>query len=344
MKPSLLLAVSLALSVAPQLATAQQAPPAPPSSVPAQSNGDAGDPVRRAQGHFQRGVQLYEEQNYDGALAEFSRAHEIVPNYRILYNLAQTQVERHDDVEAVRLFGEYLEQGGNDIAAARRLATARERDALLERIASVKIESNVDGAELWVDGRSRGVVPSSQALRLNSGHRELRLQKPGFEPVTRWLTLAGGDALVVDMKLERTESSALAPALTLARGNAEPASAGSSNAGLWVSAGATALFAGATATFAILTANENRDLDRELDRFQADTINLDETRSRVRTFAALTDGFAVATALGFGSLLYFIIRDSGGSERGRSSPGEARQATPIRVLVGSSSVTLSKSF
>src|SRR5687767_10373630 len=71
--------------------------PAPEASrVSTTSSTPKGDTrIRRAQSHFRRGVDLYEERNYDGALAEFSRAHELVPNYRVLYNLAQTQVERH---------------------------------------------------------------------------------------------------------------------------------------------------------------------------------------------------------------------------------------------------------
>jgi hypothetical protein len=344
MKRSHLLLVSLAFASAPQHARAQEPASASQPARAQNAQGPRGevgdDKVRRAQSHFQRGVQLYEEENYEGALAEFSRAHELVPNYRILYNLAQTQVERHDYVEAVRLFGEYLEQGGADIAPARRQATARERDGLLERIATVQVEINVGGAELWVDGRSRGVVPSSTSLRLNSGHTELRLQKSGYAPATRELTLAGGDSLVVDMKLERTALPTPAPV----SGVAEPARTGGSNTALWVSAAATTLFAGATVTFAILTANENRDLDRELDQFQPDSTKLDDTRSRVRTLAALTDGFGVATVLGFGSTLYFILSNSGKSESVRSNPAEAAPSTNVRVLVGGSGLALRKDF
>src|SRR5690348_12705741 len=55
--------------------------------------------VRAARSHFQRGVVLYRSGAYDAALAEFSRAYDAAPNYRILYNLAQIQAQKHDYVE-----------------------------------------------------------------------------------------------------------------------------------------------------------------------------------------------------------------------------------------------------
>jgi hypothetical protein len=283
-------------------------------------------------------VEFYEERNYDGALAEFSRAHELVPNYRVLYNLAQTQVERHDYVDAIRLFGEYLEQGGGEIPAARREATERERQSLLERVASVQIQSS-GGAELWVDGRSQGIVPSRHTLRLNAGMAEVRLEKPGYEPVSRQLTIVGGDSLVVQMRLQPSvpaETVVRPAAATVDRRAAE----GGANTELWLSAGATTLLAGATLTFAVLATRENSVLDRELRQYQENAARLDDTRSRLRTYAALTDGFGVATVVGLGATLFFAIAGSDDD----ASPAPADRADRVRVLVSSSGVRVGKDF
>ena len=293
--------------------------------------------VRRAQGHFQRGVGFYEERNYDAALAEFSRAHALVPNYRVLYNLAQTQVERHDYVDAIRLFAEYLELGGAEIPPARRQATERERESLLERVASVRVESNVGGAELWVDGRSRGIVPSRYTLRLNAGMADVRLEKPGYVPVSRQLTIVGGDSVLVQMQLDPrapVEAAARPPAA-----RAEPGDAGSAaNTGLWLSAGATTLLAGATGTFAVLASRENSELDRELRQYQENTARLDDTRARLRTYAALTDGFGAATIVGLGATLFFAL----GGSRDEASPAE--RAERVRVMISGSGITLRRAF
>jgi tetratricopeptide (TPR) repeat protein len=295
-------------------------------------------PVRRAQRHFQRAVALYEEQNYDGALAEFARAHELVPNYRVLYNMAQTQVERHDYVDAVRLFAEYLDQGSTEIPAARRQAAERERASLLDRIATVQIESNVGGAELWVDGRSRGAIPSSHALQLNSGMAELRLEKVGYRAASRQLTLVGGDSVVVGMNLEPTSPPELrsrsADAPSLDRRDEDRGS----SSGLWLSVGATTLLVGATTTFAVLAARSDSDLDGELRHYHEDATSLDETRSRVRRYAALADGFGVASVLGLGAVLYFAL--SGSAE----DAAPADRADGVRVSIAGSGIRLRKDF
>jgi hypothetical protein len=294
--------------------------------------------VRRAQSHFRSGVDLYEERNYDGALAEFFRAHELVPNYRVLYNLAQTQAERHDYVDAIRLFDEYLEHGGSEIPAPRRAATEEERDSLLERVASVRIESNVEGAELWVEGRARGLVPKSHTLQLNAGMADVRLEKPGYEPASRQLSIVGGDSVVVQMRLaRRTAAEAVARPSGASKAGRRQVEGGA-NTELWLSAGATTLLAGVTATFAVLATRENAELDRGLRQHQADRARLDDTRSRVRSSAALTDGFGAATIVGLGATLFFLI--SGSDEEATF----ADRADRVRVLIGSSGVSLRKDF
>jgi len=328
---SLLLAFALT-HLASAAAAQAPSPPAGAGAKAASTTLDASARVQRAQSHFQRGVELYEERDYDGALAEFSRAHELVPNYRVLYNLAQTQVERHDYVDAIRLFSEYLEQGGQEIPAARREATELERESLLARVASVQIESNVDGAELWVGGRSRGVVPREHALRLNAGIAVLRLEKPGHAPVSRQLSIVGGDSVRLRVRLE---PSAPGDAGAAAAQREPRAAGGGARTALWLSAGASTLLAGATTTFAVLATRANAELDRELRRYHGDTARLDDTRARVRTHAALADGFGVATLVGLGATLYFAL--SGAEE-------EARSAARVRVLVGRSGVGVRTDF
>ena len=66
-----------------------------------------------AQRRFQRGIELYKESDFDAALVEFKRAYELVPSYKILYNLGQVSYQRHDYASALRYFRQYLEEGGD---------------------------------------------------------------------------------------------------------------------------------------------------------------------------------------------------------------------------------------
>src|SRR4051812_4490754 len=82
--------------------------------------------VEIARTHFQRGVALYRATAYDAALAEFTRAYDSAPNYRILYNLAQIQAQRHDYVASLRLFRRYLDDGAAHVPEARAEAVTGE--------------------------------------------------------------------------------------------------------------------------------------------------------------------------------------------------------------------------
>src|SRR5262245_55283292 len=75
----------------------------------------APSPTDEARERFGRGVQLFHEGSLEAALAEFQKAHQLAPNYRLHYNIAQVQYELHNFVEALRSFWKYLAQGGSEI-------------------------------------------------------------------------------------------------------------------------------------------------------------------------------------------------------------------------------------
>jgi hypothetical protein len=165
------------------------------------------------------------------------------------------------------------------------------------------------------------------------------LEKLGYKAASRQLTLVGGDSVVVEMNLEPTSPpeemrSRSADTPSLDRRDDERGSSG----GLWLSVGATALLAGATTTFAILAARSDSELDRDLRHYQEDTTSLDDTRSRVRKYAALADGFGVASVLGLGAVLYFAL--SGSDEE--AAPAD--RADGVRVMLAGSGIRLRKDF
>ena len=53
----------------------------------AEQGSGGGGGVSSARDHFMRGVELYQDEEYEAALAEFFRANEIAPHYGLLYNI-----------------------------------------------------------------------------------------------------------------------------------------------------------------------------------------------------------------------------------------------------------------
>ena len=67
-----------------------------------------GDPsgaaVDQAKAHFKTGTELYDENNFRGALVEFQRAYQLAPSYRVLYNIGQVDMELADYAGALTAY------------------------------------------------------------------------------------------------------------------------------------------------------------------------------------------------------------------------------------------------
>lgn len=252
---------------------------------------------------FERGVELYGEGNLDAALVQFERAYELIPNYRVLYNLAQIQAERHEYVAALSFYERYLEQGGDQVPEARRVESLAQIESLRERVGQLWVESDVPGAKLFVDDELVSALPLSSPIPINAGVRRLRLEKPGYTPVFRKLKVAGGDTPRVRIPLRAAVASAasssdVASSSDRARPDYRPA---------WIASAATVVLAGASVTMGLLARAANRDLDRSLDLFPGRPEQVEHDRSRLKTYAALTDGLAAVSILSLGVSLYLGV-------------------------------------
>src|SRR5262245_57300010 len=104
--------------------------------------------IEDARERFRRGVDFYREGSYDAALAEFSKAYEIAPDYRVLYNLAQVQSERRDYAAALRLVDDYVKRGQGEIGEERLEQVRNWRPQLKIRVAALWEHCQLDGVEL----------------------------------------------------------------------------------------------------------------------------------------------------------------------------------------------------
>jgi hypothetical protein len=279
--------------------------------------------VDEARQRFQRGVDLFKEGSYDAALAEFNKAYELAPNFRILYNIAQVQQERHDYVAALQFLERYLAQGGADVPSDRRDQVGRDITALHSRVAHLTITSEVAGAEVLVDGVSAGRTPLSDAILVSAGVRQIQLRKPGYEAATRSLTIAGGEAARAELHLTKLQDPGARAALASSTSKGDESYAkdrgasgdNGSRPAMWIALSTTALFTGGAVTFAVLTNEASKDLDDELNRIPADQSSIDDTRSRLRRDALLTDVLTAGAVVSGGFFLYFALSGSGSSAR-----------------------------
>jgi PEGA domain len=301
--------------------------------------GNDSSKTAQASTHFQRGVQLYRQRSFDAALAEFEKSYELAPDYHLLFNLAQVQLERHDYVAALKRFREYLQVGGAQIDATRRSEVEQEIERINDFVAEVSFVVTPEGTQISLDGAELGAAPLAAPIVINSGVHRVLLSKPGFTTVQQTLTVAGGDSprIVVALRPAQDEARPLVsdspatPGVTSSRpgptqrSEATPAArVERSNTPLWISLGAAVAFGGASGVMAVVTNDAKREFASELDRFGASRGDVDSARSKLKTDALVTDVLAGAALVSAGFCVYFIA--SGGSS--------SEEAPPPRVGFG----------
>jgi PEGA domain/Tetratricopeptide repeat len=298
------------------------------------------DKVEEARARFQRGVELYREGSFDAALAEFNKAYDLAPNYRVLYNMAQVQSERHDYVAALKLLEKYLEEGGGDIAPERKDQVTKEIATLRGRVTELKVSTNVEGAELLIDGVVSGTTPFTEPVLISAGVRQLQLRKTGYETANKTMTVAGGDEVAVEFELtELPESSSGSGGLAVQTSamptqDSRPVDDRPSKAPMWITLASTGLLAGGAVTFAVITKKADDELERELNKMPLDQDRVTSKRDDVKRNALLTDGFTAASVISAGLFVYFAISTS------KSSSSDAKTTTTANVRIAPSPTSL----
>jgi hypothetical protein len=169
-------------------------------ATPPQAGAGAGS-TDAARQHYDRGVKLYEEEDYRAALIEFKRAYEIAPNTAVLFNIGQSYYQLLDYANALTTFEKYQSEAGADIPAARKAQVTSEVEELRGRVARVTVTVNVPDAEIFVDDTSVGKSPLSTPLLVSAGRRKITAQKAGKQAGTKIVEAAGGDQLSVQLDL-----------------------------------------------------------------------------------------------------------------------------------------------
>lgn len=158
--------------------------------------------IEEAMPHFQRGVDLYDENDFTNALIEFRRAYDIAQDYHVLYNLAQTCYQLQNYACALDSFQRYLSEGGSQLTRERKAYVDKEISKLKTRVASVRVAVNVPGADIAVDDEKVGTSPLGHPLTVSQGKRKITATLDGRPPATKTIEIAGGDSTSISLDIE----------------------------------------------------------------------------------------------------------------------------------------------
>jgi hypothetical protein len=313
-----------ALCVLSMLATGSrvfaQVPDAPPDA--AQQDASA---RREASVRFRRGVQLFDEGNYEAALIEFQRTYDAAPSYRVLFNIGQCHLAMQHYLEALSAYERYLEVGGDQVPADRREMLRRQVADLRERTGTLEISTDVDGVEITIDDQPRGTTPLAEPVPLDIGRHRVEARAQGYETMTRSITIAGGEHAELDLELEPL------PTITIETSSADDnrRMRRVGHIGL-VATGVLAV--GATITGG-LTLGANRDLEREVATFPGDPDDISGARGRTQALSLTTD-IVGGTALALGTTSLVLLLADARRHRAPDEPSVAVGANRRGIFVG----------
>lgn len=291
---------------------AADASPSPAGASPAAADAKPPEPARepvttveKAKVHYDRGIQLYAEENFDAALTEFERAYELAPNYKILYSLALIQRHQNNYAAALANFQRYLREGGAGLSDDRRSEVEKEIAVLKPRCATVQIKANVDGADVFVDdesacastsmGKCFGKTPIVGAIIVNPGRRKIVASKAGYATATSIVTLVGLDAISVNLELTSLN-------------HAEPkVDVGPRNRAI-IAWSATGVFGAAAAVTGVFALNAQSKLKTDRDGVGADPNALSHDAKQVKTLSLVADIFTVTAVVGGLVSTYFTYK------------------------------------
>lgn len=298
---AMLLAIA-SVTTASSMAVAQGAPPpassapGPTTSVSTGSQEPSAANMEEARKHYERGLQLTNEENYEAALVEMERAYQLAPSYRIQYNLGRIHRQLNNYSAALRAYETYLQEGGANIPSERRAEVEKDLTVLKTRIASIEVVTNVPGADVSIDDVPIGKTPLTRTVVVNPGRRRVSASKPGYAPAAQVVTVAGTDALVVRLDL-----------VDLRRPAERPVDYGPRNRAL-VGWGITGALTITSVVMGVVALNANDKLSTARQQFGAKPDDLESQSSKVSTFSALCDGFTVASIVGAGVSTYLTIK------------------------------------
>ena len=303
----------------------------------AQASGPSEDAKTRASAHFRRGVELFQEQAYRASLAEFQRAYDIAPDYRLLFNLAQAKLEVHDYLGAAESYERYLRDGGSEIPPARRAEVEGALAALRERAANVDVVVTRAGAEVLLDDVKVGISPLTQPLRVNVGGHRITARTDYGATDTEVIDVAGGDHVKVTLELA---PPAAAPQALAATPDKQPWNAAEKAAvATWSLGGVLGVSA---LTTALLAQKGQKDLDDLLETQDVSASEISSQSTKTRRLGITTDvltASAVAAVVA-GTLAWVFGHDK--PEKHEDSGKTAR--VQLRWSAGLGSLDLSGRF
>jgi hypothetical protein len=171
----------------PAPATPKAASPAP--VAPAAPKSEAELNKAQAAQRFDRGLQLFNEGDNAGALAEFKQTYALMPNPIVLFNIGLVYAAMGRPVDAVDALSAVVDSA--TLSAEQREHAQKTLADQQQRIGRVSVTTLPPGARIDVDGVEVARTPLSAPLRVAEGSHVIGAVADGYAPAHKEIIVAG---------------------------------------------------------------------------------------------------------------------------------------------------------
>ncbi|MEZ4389736.1 MAG: PEGA domain-containing protein [Polyangiales bacterium] len=158
-----------------------------------------------AQERFTRAVTLFEQRNFEGALAEFERVFQLTGRADLLFNISRTHEALGRYPEAASTMEDYLRRSA-DLPAERRAEVEQTLANVRRYIAYLRVRVAPEAASVRLDGQPLDGPRRAGEIPLSPGRHRLEASLQGHRSEEQTVVVASGDHREVSLSL-RVDSS-----------------------------------------------------------------------------------------------------------------------------------------
>jgi tetratricopeptide (TPR) repeat protein len=160
----------------------------------------------RAADHYDRGLRLYEQGDYEAAIEEFISAYCLTPYYRVLKDIAQSFERMVNYEKAVAYLERYLRETPADQVEERRVQAAR-MEVLRGLPARIRVATMPPGAKVTLrnqDGRLQAFdrADGEDPIPIPEGSYVMTVEQEGYETIARPIEVEIGQPYSYYFQLE----------------------------------------------------------------------------------------------------------------------------------------------
>jgi hypothetical protein len=154
-----------------------------------------------ARGHWDAALALAGKKNWDGARTSFKAAYDLSKNPRVLFNVAVAEKELEHYPAAIEALRHELTEGKGQLSADEEKDIQSFIAGLEKFVGQLTIDVSERDAEVFVDDEKIDASKLPGPFTVRVGTRRVRAVKSGFAEAVESVTLAGGGASKVTLKL-----------------------------------------------------------------------------------------------------------------------------------------------